>query len=79
MADRKKVNYFLLAFVGLILPLCILLAACGANSITVTLYDGNTIVRESSAKIDSTYNFGGATKTGYTFLGWYSEIGRAHV
>ena len=45
MADRKKVNYFLLAFVGLILPLCILLAACGANSITVTLYDGNTIVQ----------------------------------
>lgn len=73
MANRKKTNYFLLAFVGLMITLCLFLVACGANGITVKLYDGNATIRESSAKVNSTYNFGSASKTGYTFLGWYSE------
>lgn len=73
MASRKKRNYLLLAFVSFIIPLCLFLAACGANGISVKLYDGNVIVRDANVKAGSTYNFGNATKTGYTFLGWYSE------
>ncbi len=73
MANRKKTNYFLLALIGLIIPLCFLVVACGADKMTVKLCEGNIVIRETNVTIGSTYNLGSATKAGYTFLGWYSE------
>lgn len=67
---------------GLLLSLCLILSACGeTGGVTVSLYDGDTLVKDVTVTIGEQYDFGMPEKTGYSFLGWYSakEGGSAYT
>ncbi len=67
---KKSTRLFCL---GLILFLCVVFVACGWKSITVDAYDGDVFLKKYSVISGANYNFGIHEKTGYTFLGWYTE------
>ncbi len=67
----RKLLYAITLF--LIFLICTTLFAC-KDTTAISLYDGDRYIKKVSAEIDEEYNFGRAEKTGYTFLGWYSEI-----
>lgn len=64
---------FLTVVLCLMLSLCGVLSSCGKGDISVSLYDGETLIKEVNVTQDEEYDFGTLDKTGYTFLGWYSE------
>ena len=68
----KKINILLLITI-LSISLCGVLSSCGKGDISVSLYDGDTLIKEANVTQDEQYDFGMLDKTGYTFLGWYSE------
>lgn len=57
----------------LMFSLCAILSSCGKGDISVKLYDGQTLIKEVRVEKNKQYDFGMLDKTGYTFLGWYSE------
>lgn len=79
MRTYKKYGLLMLSIV--IVLMSALLTACNDGGTKVSLYDGDTYLREVSVSIGSGYDFGEATKTGYRFLGWYSakEGGSAYT
>ena len=49
------------------------LSSCMTTDSTVDLYDGTQLIRSEGVAPGSTYSFTPPTKTGYTFIGWYSS------
>ena len=72
MKSMKKFLYLAIIFC-LALSLCGILSSCSIGGIVVSLYDGETLVKTVNVRKDKQYNFGALDKTGYTFLGWYSD------
>lgn len=64
----------------LLLAVGVILTACGGSE-EVGLYDGDSLREKVTVTVGSSYDFGVPTKTGYTFLGWYSakEGGTAYT
>ncbi|MBO7196047.1 MAG: leucine-rich repeat protein [Clostridia bacterium] len=56
----------------LMLLLCGALSSCGKNK-EVSLYDGDRLIKTVPVKKGREYDFGPLEKTGYSFLGWYSD------
>lgn len=68
-----KKYLFPIAFLCLTLSLCGILVACFGGNNVVSLYDGTTLVKTAMVATNAEYDFGAPDKTGYSFLGWYSE------
>ncbi len=71
MKSIKKF-FFLTVVLCLMLSFCGVLASCD-KSISVGLYDGESLIKEVKVSKNKEYDFGTLDKTGYTFLGWYSD------
>ena len=74
IVKSMKKTLFLTILLCLMLSLCGVLSSCGKGDISVSLYDGETLIKEVNVTKDEQYDFGTLDKTGYTFLGWYSEV-----
>lgn len=72
MKSMKKFLNLAIVFC-LVLSLCVILSSCSVGDMVVSLYDGETLIKTVNVKIDKLYDFGVLDKTGYTFLGWYSD------
>lgn len=68
-----KKSLLSIVFICLALSLFGVLSSCAKGDITVSLYDGNTLIGKKSVTKGEQYDFGTYDKTGYIFLGWYSE------
>lgn len=68
-----KKTKWVVAYIGAILFVVVTLVACSGDTKLVNLYDGESFVKAVSVTVNQEYNLGVANKTGYTFVGWYSE------
>ena len=68
-----KKSLFTTLIFCLILLICGVLLSCSGGYISVSLCDGDTLVKKVNVVKGEQYDFGSLDKTGYTFLGWYSE------
>ena len=50
-----------------------ILTACSGSGEEISLYDGETLYKQTTVSTGDTYDFGVPQKNGYTFLGWYSD------
>ena len=68
--------YLIIIVLSVLNIILVALAGCSTSSTTstiISLYDGTDMIREVSVNADQEYSFGTLEKTGYTFLGWYSQ------
>ncbi|MGN0819975.1 MAG: leucine-rich repeat protein [Christensenellaceae bacterium] len=72
MKSVKK-TLFIIIVLSSMFSLCCVLSSCAGDYIAVDLYDGDTFIKKVNVIQDYEYDFGVLDKTGYTFLGWYSE------
>lgn len=71
---NNTITKFMCALIGIGIALCAFcLVACSPNNISVKLYDGENYISEKTVEKDSEYDLGSIEKSGYLFLGWYSE------
>lgn len=70
--SRKKYVFLQIAFC-LIFLVCNILSSCSIGSVSVSLYDNDTLIKNVNVSKDKEYDFGTLNKVGYSFLGWYSD------
>ncbi len=68
-----KKSLFTIFVFCLILSLCGILSSCSKGDISVSLCDGAALIKKVNVVKGEQYDFGTIDKTGYTFLGWYSD------